>query len=100
MYETQKANKEINKLIVLLVEHNIPFEARAINIDNEPSIQVCSPAVQSFGCDAVSHKFSYGGTEGLIEIMSLYEDDVIGWLSGEEALKYFIEAYEKESDNG
>ena len=90
MYEKiHTATKEMNKLIRLLGKKNIPFEVRAINVGKWPSLQICYPSCAECEVDAVSHSFSYGGKDGLIEIMSKYEIDVVGWLTAEEAEKYF-----------
>lgn len=89
MYEIQTANKEMNKLIRLLAEKHIPFEVRVVNIGEWPSLQICYPSCAECEIDAVSHSYSYGGKDGLIEILSKHEIDVVGWLTAEEAEKYF-----------
>lgn len=97
---------EMNKLIKLLVQHNIPFEAMAIKtvdldayrdewksgkIEYEASIQICSPSVEDCKIDAICHSGSYGHESGLLEIMSAFEPDdgVAGWLTAQEAFEYF-----------
>lgn len=45
--------------------------------------------------DAVCHHYSYGGDEGLLEIMGLgAEDDVIGWLTAEDVLRIWTDCME------
>lgn len=89
------ANKEMNKLIGLLSAKGIPFEVAANVWHDEACIFICSPSVEECQLDAVSHYYSYGGQQGLIEIMGCGDaseitgEDVIGWLSAEEALAYF-----------
>lgn len=80
---------EMNKLIILLVRNNIPFEIRAWDICEKPTWQICTPSLADQQIDAVCHEFSYGHHEGLIEVMSAFEEDVVGWLTAEEALPYF-----------
>lgn len=89
-YEMSENNMaEMNKLVVLLAENNIPFEIKAFDFLDKPTWQICSPSIADTKVDAICHKGSYGHENGLIEIMSLFEDDVVGWLTAEEALPYF-----------
>ena len=90
-----KANKEMNKLIGLLSAANIPFEVSASIWHEEAQIIICAPSIKECQLDAVSHYYSYGGQQGLIEIMAhdnaseITGGDVVGWLSAEEAFAYF-----------
>ena len=91
---------EMKKLIVLLVKNNIEFELNPWICGGEPTLQVCSPNIENCAVDAVSHKFSYGGEKGLLEVMGSANsdepnEDVDGWLTAEKALKYFINSKEK-----
>ena len=86
---------EITKLAVLLAKENIPFELNAFMVD-EPTVQICFPDKKNVIVDAVCHNFSYGGPEGLIEVLGSRNvnnpnDDVVGWLTAEEAIVYFRE---------
>ena len=89
---------EMNKLIKLLAKNDIPFEVRSINIlpygEDYPgsTIQICSPSDKNIWVDAICHRGSYGGKEGLIEIMGIFEEDdgVIGHLTAEQAYGYFV----------
>ena len=88
-------NSEMNKLIHLLHENNIPFEVGAEIYHDEAVIQIFSPSAEDCLLDAVSHYYSYGGRRGLIELMGHGEGeritnyDVVGWLTAKEAIGYF-----------
>lgn len=41
--------------------------------------------------DAVCHKHSYGGPQGLLEIYGDICDDVVGWLTAEDVITKYIE---------
>lgn len=89
-YEMSENNMtEMNKLVVLLAKNNVPFEIKAFDFLDKPTWQICSPSIEDTKVDAICHKGSYGHENGLIEIMSLFEEDVVGWLTAEEALPYF-----------
>ena len=80
----------MTKLAVLLVKADIPFELRGqISTLDTASVQICSPSVDNCLIDAICHYYSYGGREGLLEIMGVGLEDVVGWLSAEEAFTYF-----------
>lgn len=88
-------NVEMNKLIKLLAKKDLPFEVYSFpgsKDDVDFGIQILAPTMQERKIDAVCHPYSYGYGDGLIEIMSCRENDVVGWLTAEEALPYFIEA--------
>lgn len=80
---------EMNKLVVLLAKAGVPFEINAFDFLGKPTFQICCPSIKEKKVDAICHEGSYGHHDGLIEIMSDYEIDVIGWLTAEEAFKYF-----------
>ena len=88
-------NSEMNKLIHLLHENNIPFEVGAVIYHDEPCVQIFSPSAKNCLIDAVSHYYSYGGQFGSIELMGHGEGeritnyDVVGWLTAKEAIGYF-----------
>lgn len=89
-YEMSVENMtEMNKLVVLLAKNNIPFEIKAWDFIDKSTWQICSPSIEDMKVDAVCHEGSYGHERGLIEIMSAFEEDVVGWLTAEEALPYF-----------
>lgn len=89
------ANKEMNDLIRLLSQSAIPFEV--IGYDYDPgTIQICCPTVECPRCDAVSHRGTYGHTQGLIETMSDMRPDVDGWLTAAEAFEIFKEVWNDE----
>ena len=93
---------EIERLIPLLAQEGVPFETRKIVFG---STQICFPNIENCTLDAVSHMGSYGGSQGLIEIMGegensdLTDHDVIGWLTAEEALNYFLKAESRRLSN-
>ncbi len=80
---------EMTKLTILLAKADIPFELHPWVIKGEPTIQIASPSKENCKVDAVCHAFSYGGPEGFLEILSDEEEDAIGWLTAEDAFKYF-----------
>ena len=88
---------EMNKLIKLLVKRNIPFEVLAFPAfaqDVDMGLQIFAPSFDEHKIDAVCHWGTYGYEKGLIEIMSdkVDPDGVVGWLTAEEAIRYFEEA--------
>lgn len=87
---------EMTKLAVMLAKANIPFELHTWSTCNEDCLQIASPSKENMVVDAVCHKFSYGGSSGLIEVMgsankNLPNNDVVGWLTAEDAFQYFKE---------
>lgn len=67
---------EMEKLINKLAKADIPYELVVQSFTN--SIQVVYPSKANPVCDAICHKYSYGGKEGLLEIMGLVDEDKIG----------------------
>lgn len=82
---------EIQKLATLLKQNNIPFELDTDVCGNKDN-QIFYPSRENCICDAICHEYSYGGKDGLIEIMGLTEndDDVEGYLTAEDV---FIRMY-------
>lgn len=80
--------KEIKKLALMLIEAEIPFQITKDAEGNEAN-QIWYPSRGKSVCDAICHRYSYGGDKGLLEIMGLttYEDDVAGYLTAEEVFK-------------
>ena len=74
---------EMITLIDKLEAAHIPHEVTA-DICGTP--QVWYPSRDNSICDVICHPYSYGGDEGLLEIMGLLTeeeaecDDVVGWL--------------------
>lgn len=71
---------EISELIIGLKERDIPFTFRTLN----GGVQVLCE-----GWDAICGPYTYGGTEGLIEVMGLCDEDgndsdVIGHLTAKD----------------
>ena len=80
---------EMMTLIDKLEIANIPFAAEA---DCYGGIHVMYPDDWKNGCkcSVISHKYSYGGREGLLEIMGLLTeeeeewDEVVGYLTADD----------------
>ena len=76
---------EMTTLIDRLISANIPFELTTDCCGNKNG-QLWYPSCENNVCDVICHEYSYGGKEGLLEIMGLSddeEDDVTGWLTAE-----------------
>lgn len=86
---------EMNKLSAFLDEANVPYEIDYI-FGTE---QIIYPNKKHRICDAICHSFSYGGNEGLLEIMGLVSDDaddnVEGYLTAVEVANRIIEHFNK-----
>lgn len=88
-------NFEISKLAALLGKYNIPFTICPQTLGEEISIQICSPNEKDCLIDAICHSYSFGGKDGLLEVMAhrdyeyVTNYDVVGYLSAKEALQYF-----------
>jgi len=70
---------EMQKLESVLTTLRIPFDK--VNIRETDCIKY--PCQEMCICSVVCHKHSYGGNEGLLEIMGLaknYDDDTEGYL--------------------
>lgn len=76
---------EMTTLIDRLTSANIPFELTTDCCGNKNG-QLWYPSCENNVCDVICHEYSYGGKEGLLEIMGLSDDeeyDVTGWLTAE-----------------
>ena len=74
---------EMEKLIKALTKANVPFE---IELDVWGNDHVFYPNIEDVRCSIICNKYSYGGKEGLLEIMGLVydeEDSVEGYLTAE-----------------
>lgn len=73
---------EMSKLALILMDFDIPF-AVTKGVFDEPHIRY--PEANNWTCDVISNDWSYGGSDGLLEIMGLVaddvDDDVEGWLT-------------------
>lgn len=96
---------EMNKLMWLLDNALIPYEL--VYQDWTDSIQVWYPSKENAICDVICHRFSYGGDEGLLEIMGLLTDEeaeydsVVGWLTAKNVFTRIFRHYykmDKEAD--
>lgn len=81
---------EMKKLIVGLSERKINFALKSFF----NGIQIVCYGDGGYCWDAICHEYSYGGKNGLIEVMGLpqCEGDVIGCLTADEVLKMVDEA--------
>lgn len=95
-----KANTELTKLVVLLSKNDIPFEIELykwytdiVNHTNDViRMQILTPTVEGAVVDAVS----LDNQDGLIEILDRkFTEDVIPYLTAEEAFEYFRDIYER-----
>ena len=78
---------------------NIPFEITDDVMDNKNN-QIWYPSHDNSICDVICHEFSYGGKDGLLEIMGLIDEDcdsdVEGWLTVEDV---FARIYTHHNNN-
>lgn len=84
---------EILKLDKLLTEAGLPHLTETLA--DGWKIWLLPDAGGWWQCDAIQHKYSYGGTRGLIEIMGfplVDGGDVEGWLTAEQVLEKVKEA--------
>ena len=86
---------EVTRLVQMLVKNDIPFEIVTWSVFDKPCIKIASPNDEDCVVDAVCHHYSYGGSMGLLEVMGTANancpnDDVVGWLTAEEAFQYFV----------
>lgn len=92
--ENKLNEKAMNELIKELIKKEIPFEVTVQSLFN--AISVLSPSIEDPCIDAICHEGSYGGEQGLIEIMYHkldVQDDVVGYLTPAEAAVCFETAY-------
>ena len=88
---TNTMNEVSDHMIILaaaLEMYDIPYE---IHPDIFGGPQIWYPSKAEPVCDVICHQYSYGGTEGLLEIMGLVIDDiddsVEGWLKAGEVFQ-------------
>lgn len=94
-----KANSELTRLVVLLSKNDIPFEiglykwyTDLISHKDDIRMQILTPTVK----DAVVDAVSLDNQDGLIEILDRkFTEDVISYLTAEEAFEYFKDIYER-----
>lgn len=98
--EKRENMKELMKLKAMLEEEGIPFKYQPCNANGN---QILIYAGKKRLCDAVTSDMSYGGSEGLIEIMGGLtkeeerEDMVLGYLWADEVFKRFKYCYENKT---
>lgn len=92
---------EMQKLILLLVEMRVPFEIGYQNFfgDNNLYPQVWLPNKIDVKADVICHPWSYGGKDGLLEMMAdfdNYDDQVKGHLTANETLDQVLDIANRE----
>lgn len=86
---------EMSKLILTLWNLDIPVD---IITDALGSHHIRYPEATNCICDVISNRYSYGGSEGLLEIMGLVDeeatgDEVEGWLTANEVASRIASHY-------
>lgn len=91
---------EMQRLIPLLVEMRVPFEIGYQDFgDNNLYPQVWLPNKRDVKADVICHPWSYGGKDGLLEMMAdfdNYDDDVKGYLTARETLDQILDIANRE----
>ena len=87
---------EMEKLINMLAKADIPYELTVQPTTN--TIQVWYPTQANPACDVICHEYSYGGKEGLLEIMGIVDatktsDFVEGYLTADEIFERIAKHY-------
>ena len=108
---TTSMNKEMTKLVSLIAKADIPFEIIGTdrighyNCNEYITYNIIVPNSSEAGnysgaIDAASSESTYGGRQGLIEVMGfrgckfITDNDVVGHLTAEEAFEYIKKAWE------
>ena len=92
---------EMTKLITLLINSDIPFDLTTDAMGNQHN-QVWYPSRDNTVCDVICHEYSYGGKDGLLEMMGLLTDEeaegdsVLGWLTADEVYRRISADYKGE----
>ena len=93
--------KEMEKLIAALTALEIPFEVLSDMFGND---QVWYPTRQNPKMDVICNQYSYGGSEGLLEIMGLFTeeeyDSVVGYLNAENVLARILKDRAEDEEIG
>lgn len=93
---------EMDKLVDYLVQSGIPFGIRLHPV-YPPTIQVCVPNVKDCYIDVVCFNGSYGGKEGLLEMMIgnnfRKSNSIRGYLTGAEAFNIIDEEWKKKNSS-
>lgn len=88
--------QSIMQLAELLDEWNIPYELTDDVCGNENN-QLWYPNCKHNICDVICHEYSYGGKDGLLEMMGLVpeevDDDVEGYLTVAEVFHRIMQDY-------
>ena len=91
---------DMQKLILLLVQMRVPFEMGYQDFgDDNLYPQVWLPNKIDVKADVICHPWSYGGKDGLLEMMANfdnYDDGVKGYLTANEAIDQILEIADRE----
>lgn len=91
---------EMQKLILLLVQMRVPFEMGYQDFgDDNLYPQVWLPNKIDVKADVICHPWSFGGKDGLLEMMADfddYDDCVKGYLTANEAIDQILEIADRE----
>lgn len=87
---------QMERLMIALKALEVPFEITKNHVENTD--QVWYPSKAEAVCDVICHKYSYGGPQGLLEIMGLVDeektgDSVEGWLTAKEVASRILNDY-------
>ena len=77
-------SSELEKLREILKENNISYTNKSI-VSKDDGIDFW---YKDYEISVISHKYSYGGSEGLLEIMASFIDTTVrGWLTAEQVFE-------------
>lgn len=94
---------EMQKLIKLLDSESIPYDL-VDDVMGNANNQVFYPCMEKAICDVICHHYSYGGRDGLLEIMGLVDEEKIGdtvegWLTAKEIFSRIQKDYHSRKIN-
>ena len=85
--------KEMKSLIKKLDAENIPYDLVENSLFGCPQVFVPSAREKNYVIDFISHEYTYGGSEGLLEAYGPKLGDAIGWLNSEKAFELAKKVY-------
>lgn len=94
---------EMQKLIKLLDSESIPYDL-VDDVMGNTNNQVFYPCMEKSICDVICHHYSYGGRDGLLEIMGLVDEEKIGdtvegWLTATQVFSRIQKDYHSRKIN-
>ena len=93
-----------NEMITLIDKFQIARIPHEIKEDIFGSPQIWYPSFEDVKCDVICHEYSYGGEDGLLEIMGLLTeeeseyDSVVGWLTADNVFARIYTDYINSAD--